>query len=418
LGGVRVTRLENGLRVVTETVADVSSAAVGVWVENGSRFESHRHSGISHFIEHLLFKGTERRSAREIAEAIEGRGGSINAFTGKEYTCYHARILGEHLDTALDVLADIFLNSTFRNEDIDLERDVVCQEILDGEDCPEDVVHDYFLASYWPGHPLGWPVLGTKHSLANIGRGEILDFINRRYTAERVIVAVAGCVEHERVVDLCRGFFAGMKNRLDEAPLDRPDFNPGVFVRDRELEQVHILLGMPGVSYLDPRYEVAEVLIAALGGGMSSRLFQSIREEKGKAYSVYAFQGPFRDIGYTGIYAATGHESVAEVIDLALAETAAVASEGLKPEELERTKEQLIGSIPLALESTDSRMFRLARNQMYFGREVPVEDVVAKLRKVSNDDIVALATEVFAFDRLGVALLGDAEEHMVSLPLS
>ena len=414
---MNVTRLENGLRVVTESVGSVSSAAVGLWVENGSRYESRRLNGISHVIEHLMFKGTPTRSARRIAEEIESLGGSINAFTSKEHACYHARALHEHVERCVDVVSDIFLNSTFRRDDLELERDVVIQEILDAEDSPEDLVHDYYLASYWPGHPLGWPVMGTAETVGHITRNDIITFVAGRYRPDRVILAVAGRVDHQQVVDLCRERFGQLAAGTDSPPTDRPDFHPGVFVKHRDLEQVHIVLGFPGVAYTDPGHEAAEVLITALGGGMSSRLFQNIREERGLAYTVYAFSSSFQDIGYTGIYAATGREHVTETIEVALEQVRSVREQGLSEQELERTKAHITGSIPLARESTENRMLRLARNQMYFGREVPLEEVVSKIQAVTNERVIELARETFSPERMGVALLGDAEEGMVPLPV-
>jgi predicted Zn-dependent peptidase len=413
---VRTTRLENGIRVVTESVRDVASAAIGLWVENGSRYESARTNGISHFIEHLLFKGTATRSAQRVAEEIERLGGSINAFTTKEHTCYHTRTLHEDVETALDVLGDIFLHSAFRPEDVELEREVVLQEIYDSEDSPEDYVHDYFHAMYWPGHPLGWTVTGTAETVRAIRRDDILAFVDERYRPDRVIVAAAGRIDHDHVVDLCRKRLLDMRGSYEHPAGDRPDFSPGLFVSHRDLEQVHVVIGLPGVSIVDPRRETAEVLLTALGGGMSSRLFQTVREERGLAYSIYGFQCPFRDIGYTGVYAATSREGVRELVELVLAELSRVRAEGLTADELDRTKGQLIGSIPLALESTESRMYRIARNQMYFAREVPVEETIDSIRAVSNDDVLELAHDVFGFERLGIALVGDAEEDLVSLP--
>ena len=413
---LRTTRLENGLRVVTESVRDVASVALGIWVENGSRYENDEHNGISHFIEHLLFKGTARRSAFAISEEIESLGGAINAFTGKEYTCYHTRTLSQHVGVALDVLADILLRSGLREEDIETEREVIFQEIFDCEDSPEDFVHDYFLQRYWPGHPLGWTVVGSVESVARITRKDIVAYLDQRYCPDRIVVAAAGDVDHESLVAMCRQQFSSLGGSYQHTRADRPDFHPGVFVHGRDLEQVHLVMGFPGISQADRRHSVAEVLVTAIGGGMSSRLFQKIREERGLAYNVYAFQTPFHDIGYTGIYAATSREGVHEVVDATLSELRVVIGSGLAAEELERTKRQLFGSIPLALESTDSRMFRIARNQIYFDREIPLSEVVAEIEAVRAEDIVALAEEIFAFERLGVAMLGDAEEDLLRLP--
>ena len=415
-GAPRATRLENGLRIVSENVPGAASVAVGVWVESGSRHERERLTGISHFIEHLLFKGTERRTASQIAEDIEGLGGSINAFTTKEHTCYHTRTLAEHLAPSLDVLADVFLRSLFRKEDVDLERDVILQEIFDCEDSPEEFVHDYFIARYWPGHPLGWNVTGSVESVSRVTREDVVAHVAERYRPDRVIISAAGRVEHDDVVALCRESFGTMTGSGPTEGVDRPDVRPGIFISHRELEQVHIVVGLPGIALTDDRREALEALISALGGAMSSRLFQKVREERGLAYTIYAFENPFREIGHTGVYAATSKEHVAEVVDLVLEEISDVARNGLTNEELARTKRQLIGSIPLGLESTENRMVRIARNQTYFGREVPVDEVIRTIDTVSPRDVVELAREIFAFERLGIALLGDAQEGMVSLP--
>ncbi len=415
---VRFTRLENGLRVVTEPVRDVASVAIGVWVRTGSRDEAEDLNGVSHFIEHLAFKGTAKRSARQIAEEIESLGGSINAFTSKEYTCFHARTPHVHLDTALDVLADIVLNATLKPEDIELEREVIIQEILDTEDSPEDFIHDYYISRYWPGHPLGWPIAGTVETVGAIAQGDLLRFVAEHYKAENVIVAVAGRLEHETVVEACRERFASMPTGGARTGGDRPDFSPGVFVMPRDLEQVHMVVGMPGISMSDPRREEAEVLVAALGGGMSSRLFQTVREERGKAYSIYAFQCPFNDIGYTGVYASTVRQSVGIVTDLVFDELRNICRSGLTPEELERTKSQLIGSIPLALETTENRMLRIARDFLYFDRSVPIDELVSRIAAIDNSEIIELAREMFSFERTAVALHGDADQAMVSLPVT
>jgi predicted Zn-dependent peptidase len=416
-GATRTTRLDNGVRVVTEASAGVSTA-VGVWIEAGSRHEQRHHNGASHFLEHLVFKGTSKRSAFSIADDIEKLGGSINGFTTKEYTCYHARTLAEHAPVAIEVLADLVRNPLLRSEDVEIERDVILQEIFDAEETPEDFVHDYFLEQYWPGHPLGWPVLGTKETIAGLGREVLSTFLTERYRPDRLIVAAAGGLEHESFVDLCRRHFEGLQGAGTSPVIDRPDFSPGVFLSQRDLEQVHMVVGFPGIAYTDPRREVADVLVSALGGGMSSRLFQEVRERRGLAYSVYAFQSGFRDIGYTGVYAATSREHLTETARVVLEEVLAVARDGLDAGELERTKSHLVGSIPLSLESTENRMFRVARNEMYFERELNVQEVVRAIQGVTMPDVVELAREVFAFDRLGVALVGDADGDSLPLPLA
>ncbi len=415
-GSIRTTRLDNGVRIVTEESGAVSSA-VGVWIEAGSRHEARRHNGASHFLEHLVFKGTTSRSAFSIADDIEKLGGSINGFTTKEYTCYHARTLAEHAPIALEVLADIVRNPLLRAEDVEIERDVILQEIFDAEETPEDFIHDYFLEQYWPGHPLGWPVLGTKDTIAGLTPDVLASFLSERYRPDRLIVAAAGGIDHDSFVAHCRARFEDLQGVGTMPATDRPDFSPGVFLSPRDLEQVHVVVGFPGIAYTDPRREVADVLVSALGGGMSSRLFQEVRERRGLAYSVYAFQSGFSDIGYTGVYAASSREHLTETARVILEEVLSVARDGLDAGELERTKSHLVGSIPLSLESTENRMFRLARNQMYFGRELEVVEVVRAIQGVTATDVIELAREVFAFDRLGVALVGDADGDALPLPL-
>jgi predicted Zn-dependent peptidase len=414
---LRATRLENGVRVVTETVRDVPSVSIGIWADTASSFEDERIVGVAHFVEHLLFKGTPRRSARQIAEEIERRGGSIDAFTDKEYTCYHARVLAGEAATALDVLSDLVLHAEPRPEDIELEREVIIQEILDVEDDPEEYSLDFLLESYWPGHRLGWPVAGSVASVERINRDDILAFLRDFRRPNRLVVSAAGPVDHDELVASCRQIFGSLEPSAEaERSADRPDFRPGLFHVRREIEQAHLTIGMPGLSILDPRREAGEVLIAALGGGMSSRLFQRVREERGKAYTVYAFQGPYRDIGYTGVYAACGRDSVAEVSGLIFEEMRSIVKEGLGAGELERVKTQLIGSIPLSLETTDSRMSRIGRNVLYFDRPIELEEITRAIEAVTNEDMLSLASEMFSFDRAAAVLLGDLEADAMQLP--
>ncbi|MFN2425706.1 MAG: M16 family metallopeptidase [Candidatus Binatia bacterium] len=416
---LRATRLENGLRVVTETVRDVPSVSIGIWADTSASFEDERIVGVAHFVEHLLFKGTPRRSARQIAEEIERRGGSIDAFTDKEYTCYHARVLAGEANTALDVLSDLVLHAEPRPEDMELEREVIIQEILDVEDDPEEYSLDHLLESYWPGHRLGWPVAGSVASVERINRDDILGFLRDFRRPNRLVISAAGPVDHDELVTRCREIFGALEPiaELERVP-DRPDFRPGLYLVRREIEQAHLTIGMPGLSVLDARREAGEVLIAALGGGMSSRLFQRIREERGKAYTVYAFQAPYRDIGYTGVYAACGRDSVAEVNELIFEEMRQIVREGLGAGELERVKTQLIGSIPLSLETTDSRMSRIGRNVLYFDRPIELDEITRAIEAVTNDDMVALAAEMFSFERAGAVLLGDLEADAMALPAS
>ena len=399
--------LPNGLRVVSEQLDSVPSVTIGIWVESGSRFEPRHLGGISHFLEHLLFKGTARRSAAQIAEEIDAVGGVLNAFTGKEYTCYYARVLAEHAPLATDLLADLFLHSRFEAEEIDRERSVVLQEISQSEDTPDDYIHDLFNLHYWPEHPLSFPVCGTAATVGVLARQQFVDFLAARYRPDRLIVAAAGAISHaelEAWAARAFGHLDGSAALLDGA---MPTPQPGVFVTEKRLEQVHLCFGLPGIAQeADDRY-AAYLLNTALGGGMSSRLFQEIRENRGRAYSVYSFLSSYRDAGYLGIYVGTAAQWVEDVIAVIVRELAAVARDGLAPAELMRVKNQLKGNMLLGLETSDSRMSRVAKNEIYVGRDVPLTEVASRIDTVTNDEIVALAARLTRPEARAVALLGD-----------
>ncbi len=410
---VRRSALPNGLRIVSEYMPGVPSVTVGIWVESGSRFEPRRLGGISHFLEHLLFKGTERRSAAQIAEEIDAVGGVLNAFTGKEYTCYYARVLAEHAALATDLLADLFLHSRFDPEEIDRERSVILQEISQSEDTPDDYIHDLFNLRYWPEHPLSFPVCGTSDTVQGLGRADFVDFLAARYRPDRLIIAAAGDITHdalERWAERAFGDLAGTAAVVD-GPVPQPA--RGVFTVAKPLEQVHLCVGVPGVAQdADERY-AAYLLNTALGGGMSSRLFQEIREKRGHAYSVYSFLSSFRDAGYLGIYVGTAAEWVGEVIAVIAGELRAAARVGLRADELARAKNQLKGNMLLGLETSDSRMSRVAKNEVYFKRDFPLAEVAARIDATSNDEVVALAERLVRPESMAVALLGNLDGHRV-----
>jgi predicted Zn-dependent peptidase len=404
---VRRSTLPNGLRIVSEQLDGVPSVTVGIWVESGSRFEPPHLGGISHFLEHLLFKGTARRSAAQIAEEIDAVGGVLNAFTGKEYTCYYARVLAEHTGLATDLLADLFLNSRFDPEEIDRERSVVLQEISQSEDTPDDYIHDLFNLHYWPAHPLSLPVCGTASTVGALGRQQFVDFLATRYRPDRLIISAAGAITHEALeawAGQAFGHLAGSASLVDGAV---PTPQRGIFMTEKPLEQVHLCFGMPGIAQEAEERYAAYLLNTALGGGMSSRLFQEIRENRGRAYSVYSFLSSYRDAGYVGIYVGTSATWVEEVIAIIVRELNTVAREGLAATELSRVKNQLKGNMLLGLETSDSRMSRVAKNEIYVGRDVPLAEVAARIDAVTNDEVVALAQRLAHPDGMAVALLGD-----------
>ena len=406
------TVLDNGIRIVSHEMPDHRSVSLGIWVENGSRHESEAENGLSHFIEHLLFKGTERRSAAQIAEEMDAVGGVINAFTSKEHTCYYAKVLDENLPLAMDLLTDIFLHSSFDAEEIERERSVILQEISQAEDTPDDYVHDLFNLDFFKNHPIGRPICGSGETVNTFQREDIVGFFRSRYRPRRVIVSTAGNFRHPALVE---EMAARLGSVLDGDRQDGalsadgetvPEMGSGIFPHAKSLEQVHLCLGVAGISQAHPKRYVAYVLNTLLGGGMSSRLFQEIREKRGKAYSVYSFSSSYKDVGYLGVYAGTSLESTEEVVELILKELKKLAAGEIKDDELRRTQGQLVGSMMLGLESTDSWMSHIARNEIYFGKSVTTEEICQKIRAVSRDDVIELADTLFAKGAMTLTLLG------------
>ena len=411
------TVLDNGIRIVSHEMPEHRSVSLGIWVENGSRHESEAENGLSHFIEHLLFKGTERRSAAQIAEEMDAVGGVINAFTSKEHTCYYAKVLDENLPLAIDLLTDIFLHSSFDAQEIERERSVILQEISQAEDTPDDYVHDLFNLDFFKNHPIGRPICGSEETVNNFQREDILGFFKSRYRPRRVIVSTAGNFRHQALVE---EMAARLGSVLDGDRQDgalsangepTPEMGSGVFPHAKSLEQVHLCLGVAGISQAHPKRYVAYVLNTLLGGGMSSRLFQEIREKRGKAYSVYSFSSSYKDVGYLGVYAGTSLESTEEVVELILKELKKLAAGEIKDEELSRTQGQLVGSMMLGLESTDSWMSHIARNEIYFGKTVSTEEICQKIRAVSRDDMIELADMLFAKGAMTLTLLGGFDDN-------
>lgn len=418
------TVLDNGIRIISEEMENVRSVSLGVWVENGSRHEARHENGISHFVEHLLFKGTERRSAASIAEEIDSVGGVLNAFTAKEYTCYYAKVLDEHLPLAIDLLTDIFLHSVFDPEEIEKERSVILQEILQVEDTPDDYVHDLFNLDFFRDHPLGRPICGEAATITKFRREVFLEFMRRRYLPSRVIVAAAGRLDREQLVAEIRkrlGAVDGLRNPAPDArpdPEEPPRPRSGIFPHAKSLEQVHLCFGVPGIHQSHPLRYAAYVLNTILGGGMSSRLFQEIREKRGKAYSIYSFLAAYRDVGYLGVYAGTGIDWVEEVVESTVKELRKLTAEKVTDEELRRTQSQLLGNIVLGLESSDSWMSHIAKNEITFGKAVSVEEIAQGIRSVTREDIVELARTLFRSEGITLTLLGDVEKKAPGLSLS
>jgi len=410
---VQKTVLESGVQVITEEIPHVHSVSVGIWVNSGSRDERGGENGISHFIEHMLFKGTRRRSAGQIAKEIDAVGGVLNAFTSKEFSSFYAKVLANHLPVALDLLFDLFLNSLFSPEEMDKERQVIVQEINMVEDTPDEYIHDLFSQSFWPGHPLGFPILGRAETISRMRQKELMKFFRQHYLGVRPVIVGAGNLKHEDLLQPVRAALGKIrplaKKRQDGPP--RP--HPRLLVKHKKLEQVHLLLGSPGLSIAHPRRYAFYLLNTLLGGGMSSRLFQEIREKRGLAYSVYSFLSSFVDNGMLGVYAGIGENSLARVVQLILREMKKLAGDSLRPKELRSAKEQLKGNLLLSMESTDSRMTRLAKNEIYFNRFVGMEEVIEGIEKVSVEEVSTLAREIFRPDALSLTVLGPVTEKAI-----
>ena len=416
------TVLDNGIRILSEEMPSTRSVSLGIWVENGSRHELRHQNGISHFIEHLLFKGTEQRSAARIAEEMDTVGGVLNAFTAKEYTCYYAKVLDENLPLAIDLLTDIFLHSVFDREEIERERSVILQEISQSEDTPDDHVHDLFNLDFFRDHPLGRPICGAADTVRDFRREDFLRFVQERYLPGRVIVAAAGHLRHGDLVREMEKRLGKIQNsncEIRNAELDNsPTLRSGIFQHAKPLEQVHLCLGVAGIHQAHPMRYAAYILNTILGGGMSSRLFQEIREKRGKAYSVYSFLSAYKDVGYLGVYAGTSLEGAEEVVNLILREMRRLAAGEIGEEELERTKSQLIGGMILGLETSDSWMSHITKDEIYFGEDISLEDISRGIRSVSRDDIVELAGAIIRPAGMALTLLGDIEKKKLDLSLS
>ena len=401
---VRRTVLPGGLRVVTEQVPGVRSVAVGVWVGVGSRDETRSLAGASHYLEHLLFKGTRNRSALQISSAIDAVGGELNAFTGKEYTCYYARVLDEDLPLAVDLVCDLVTASVVSAADVEAERGVILEEIAMRDDDPSDVVHEEFAAQLFGDGPLGRPILGTVESVGALSRTAVAGYYRRRYRPQDVVVAASGSLEHAAVVRLVRdacaaaGFLDGDARPSPPrgATRRRPATLSGVRLVPRATEQANLVLGVPGLAREDERRFTLSVLSTALGGGMSSRLFQEVRERRGLAYSVYSYAQQHADAGLFGVYAGCQPGKVDEVLDICREELARVRADGLGEEELARAKGQLRGSLVLGLEDTGSRMNRLGKSELVHGRLMTVEQSLEHIDDVTGDDVLDLARELLA----------------------
>jgi predicted Zn-dependent peptidase len=402
----RKSVLENGVRIISERVDHMRSVALGIWAHVGSRDEANGNAGIAHFIEHMLFKGTSKRSGIQIALELDSLGGFHNAFTGKETTCFHGRVLGRHFPQLADILSDIFLHSVFDPTEIERERQVVLQEINMVEDTPDEYIHELFNALIWKGHPMGLPILGHQDSVSRLERKNILSFMDMHYTTDRLVVTSAGRLDHEALL----AFFEPMLGRLEgsrsQCKRTAPQAIPAISVMERDLEQVHLCIGAQAPSLSDPKRFACAILNTILGGNMSSRLFQEVREKKALAYNIYSFMNTFSDTGALGIYAATDPAKIQETLETIRIEAAKIIRGEVSATDLGSAREHLTASLYLSSESAESRMMRLAKNEFLYGRDVSYEEIVERLEAVTVDDVVEVAGDIFGAQGITVAALG------------
>jgi predicted Zn-dependent peptidase len=402
------TQLDSGIRILTEAMPAVRSVALGVWVGAGSRHEPERVAGATHFLEHMLFKGTATRSAEEIAESFDAVGGDVNAFTTREFTCFYARLLQEDLSMAVEILADMLQASMLRDDDVEAERRVVLEEIAMHEDAPDDIVHDLFIETIWAGHPLARRVQGYEGTVAAMPRDAIESWYREQYVPPNLVVAAAGSVDHQTLVDAVEKAFRGVKASAPKRMpwMEPPDVHAGITSRARDIEQVHLVWGTAGMSRRDQRRWALGVLNFAVGGGMSSRLFQEIREKRGMAYSVWSSHQSFADTGLYTMYAATAPERSREVLDIARDQLAAVADEGITEEEMLRGKGHLRGNLVLSLEETPGRMTRLGKSDLCEDEILSPDEAIARIERVTLDDVKQVARDVLGTGDWALAAVG------------
>lgn len=402
-----VVTLDNGLTITFEHLPYASSATAGIWIKTGSANEPVNATGISHFLEHLFFKGTPARNARQIIEPIESRGGHLNAFTSREYTCVYAKTLDRHIATGIEILADILKNSTF--VEMEKERNVILEEIAMIEDVPEDFVHELLALRMWPGHPLGRSVSGYVETVASIGMEDIRRYYADWYQPANMVFSIAGNFDLDAVMKQVGEELGGLEGKPLLPRPGPPTLANGIEIADRDIGQNHFCFGFPGPTVAEKRRYVFDILWSTLGGGSTSRLFQRIREDEGLAYSIYTFNSAYFSSGMFGVYAAVAPESFARTVSLSFEEIRKLRDDGVSPDELELNREHLKGSMLMALESTFNRMQRMAKSMMYYGRLVRLDEVVASLDAVTPDDIAALAQDIFQPDKCNVVAIGPAE---------
>ena len=410
----RKTTLSNDITVVTESIPYFPTISIGIWWKTGGRFEDETNNGISHFIEHMLFKGTSRRSAYDIAREIDAVGGTLNAFTGKESTCLYARVLRKDTDIALDILADMYGRSAFNEEDIEREKYVVTQEIKMIDDNPEEYVYDLFNSTYFSGHPLGMPILGTQKNVEGFTRENLLSHFEGYYRPQNVIITATGRIDHDAFVKKIEALFDGRKPGAPLPGMVIPEPHAGIHFYEKDLEHVYLCIGSRGVSQVDEKRYALYVLNALLGGSMSSHLFQEIREKRGLVYNIYSYVNCYYDAGTFGISTSTSNESIEEVIALTRKEILRIRDKGITDEELAFSKEHIKGNLLISLESSESRMGRLAKNELYFGTYIPLKDTLRAIDGIRKSDVNEIGRFVFSEpEELSLTILGNVDKKTV-----
>src|ERR1700739_3419398 len=405
---MRRTKTPNGVTIITEQMQHIRSASIGVWLQTGSRDEDAEWNGISHFIEHMVFKGTKHRTAEEIARQVDSFGGNMDAFTAKECICFNVKVLDEHIPTALDILSDLVLNPVFDAADIARERGVILEEIKMDEDNPDYLVHEIFTQNFWKDHPRGKPIRGTKETVKRFERDPVLDAYAHRFAPGNIIVSAAGNLDHDKFVELVTRHFEHMKPMSNGFHSSQPKIVSRIILRNKKaLEQVQLCLGVPAYPIAHEKRHAGYILNTVLGGGMSSRLFQNIRERQGLAYSIYSDLNPYRDTGCLAVYAGTSLASAAKVVQSVVSEFHKLKGEAVTAEELRRSKAQLKGSLMLSLESSTSRMSNLARQEMYFDRFYDLDELIQRIEAVTVEDLTMLANEFFQTEAVAVTALGN-----------
>jgi predicted Zn-dependent peptidase len=407
--------LKNGVRVVCEKIPYVRSVSAGIWIRTGSRNENLKNNGISHFIEHMLFKGTETRSAAQIADSIDSIGGQLNAFTGKECTCFYTKTLDEHMEIALDVLSDMFFRSVFAKKDIALEKKVILEEIGMYEDSPEELVHDLLSETVWEGSSVGYPILGTRKSLRNINREAITEYMKEQYTADKTVIAIAGNFDDNRIEEILAKYFGLWNTPSETGQQDQGTvFKPETGIKEKDTEQVHICIGFEGIKNGDDRIYPLLAVNNILGGGMSSRLFQKIREKRGLVYSIYSYPTTYMDAGLLTIYAGMKPDNLDEVMRLIYDEIHTLKRKGISQTELEKTKEQMKGNFMLGLESTSSRMNSIGKSEVLLGYINTPEEILEKINSITMENVEDVIRQVLDTDKTGVSIVGSFKNGSIS----